>query len=65
MCITINAIESCTDIPDCMKTKEIRTATLDDENLGILTELVLCIWPQTKAEIQWNCSHTGHLEMDL
>ena len=32
MCITINPIESCTDITDCMKTEQIRLATLGNEH---------------------------------
>ena len=31
MCTTINAIESCTAIPDCMRAEEIRLAILDNE----------------------------------
>ena len=30
MCITINAIRSCKDIPECMRAKEIRITTLHD-----------------------------------
>ena len=51
MCMTINAIGTCLDIPNCM-TEEIKLATLDDEHLGILSEYVLCIWPSTKVEVQ-------------
>ena len=36
MCITINAIESCKDILDYVTAEEIRTATLNNEHLGIL-----------------------------
>ena len=35
-----------------MIAEEIRTATLDDEHLGILAEVVLHGWPWTKAEVQ-------------
>ena len=35
-----------------MTEEEIRTATLDDEFKGILTDLVLHSWPSTKAEVQ-------------
>ena len=38
--ITINAIESCTDIPDCMTTEDIRLASLEDEHLDMLSEYV-------------------------
>ena len=33
------------DIPDWMKAEEIRTATIDDEHLGMLPKLVLHGWP--------------------
>ena len=36
MCITINTVQLCMDIPDCVRAEEIRTATLDDEHLGIM-----------------------------
>ena len=42
MCITIGMIESNTDIPDCMSAEEIRVATLDDDDLGLLSAYVLC-----------------------
>ena len=38
MCITINAIESNLDIPDCMMAEEIGMAMLDDMHLGIQTK---------------------------
>ena len=34
MNITINAIESCTHIPDCMPEEVIRSASTDDEHLN-------------------------------
>ena len=46
------AIESCTDIPDCMTKEEIREATFYNECLGILPEHVLHGWPSMKAEVQ-------------
>ena len=56
ICININATESCTDIPDCRITEEIRT-TIDDGHLGILSDLVLFVWPLTKAEEQKELKH--------
>ena len=35
---TINAIESCRDIPECMKTGEIGIAALDGDHIGMLSE---------------------------
>ena len=64
MWITINTIESCTEIAECMRVDEIRRAALEDEFRGILLESILYGWLLTKAEVQ-NCSHTGHSEMRL
>ena len=36
MCITINAIESCTDIPSYITAEEIKDVTLGDEHLSVL-----------------------------
>ena len=52
ICITMNAIESCIDIPDCLTAKEIRIPTLGDKQIGMLPELLLCSWSLTKAEVQ-------------
>ena len=49
ICLTINTIDLCTDIPDCITAEEIRLAILDGENLGMLLEHVLCGWSLTKA----------------
>ena len=51
MHIAINAIESCMDIPGCMKVEEIREVTLEDEHLSVLTELALHSWLSTKTEV--------------
>ena len=51
MCITISAIESCMNLPECMAVKKIRIVTIDDEHLGVLLELVLHGWLSTKAEV--------------
>ena len=52
MRITINSIEMCTDIPDCIPAEEIMLATLDDDHLGMLSKYVLYGWPSTKAAMQ-------------
>ena len=41
MHITINTIESCTDIPDCLTAEEIREATLEDNHLNVWQGLIL------------------------
>ena len=51
-CALSSTQESCIDIPDCMTVEEIGTATLDDEGIGMLSELVQNGWPVTKAEVQ-------------
>ena len=58
MHITINAIESCIDILDCMTAEELRATKLADDHLGILSELVLHFWPSTKLRDRMNCSQT-------
>ena len=52
MYITGNAITSCMDVQDCMTAEEIRVATLDDEHIGKLSELILCSWPLIKSAVQ-------------
>ena len=51
ICIIINAIVSYIDTQDGMTTEE-KLIIIDDEHLGILSELVLCDWPSTKADAQ-------------
>ena len=52
MYMTINAVESCMEIPDCMTVEETTVASQDDEHLGILLEHVLHSWPPTEAKVQ-------------
>ena len=52
MCKTINAIEPCMDISDCMREEEIRVTTLDDEHLGIQSENVPSGLLSMKTEVQ-------------
>ena len=49
MCITINAKESCTGIPDSMTAEGIREATIEDECLSTWLELILHSWPSTET----------------
>ena len=53
MYITITAIESCMGITDCI-TEEIRKAMSCDEYIGMLSELILCVWPSTKLQPYWS-----------
>ena len=43
MCITINMMEPCMEVPDCLKTEEIRAAILEDEDLNALMEFILFV----------------------
>ena len=52
MNITINPIKSSMDLPDCMTAEQIRSATIDDKYLSILSEYVLCGWILMRAEVQ-------------
>ena len=52
MCISINTIKTCKDRPDSMTGEEIGKAMLDDEYIGMLSELIYKSWPSTKAEVQ-------------
>ena len=40
MNITMNAIKSCMDILDCMKAEEIRSVTIDEEHMSMLSDYV-------------------------
>ena len=40
ICITINTMESSAELPQCMIPDEIKIATLDDEHIGKLSELI-------------------------
>ena len=50
-------------MPDCMTAEEIRIAMLNGKHIGILSELILCRWLLTKAEVQkymqpyWSFTH--------
>ena len=51
MCIIIKA-RFMTHIPESMTAEEIKTATLDDKHLGMMSEFILYGWPLTEAEVQ-------------
>ena len=52
MGISINAIETCMNIPECITAEEIQLAFTDDKFLGMLPNYVLHGQPTTKAEVQ-------------
>ena len=51
MNITVNTIDPCTNILDCMTTEEIRPVTTDYKHVSRLSECILHGWPSMKAEI--------------
>ena len=59
MWITIRAIELCIDILDCMKTEEIRLATLDHEHLKCSVSVYFTAGHQQRLRYRRHCSHTG------
>ena len=52
MSININAVETCTDILECLTTEAIWLATLDDEYIGMLSNYMMYVWQFTKYEVQ-------------
>ena len=52
MNLNINAIEACTDIPECMMAEEIRHATCDNDNVSIMSAYMIKEWPSTKANVK-------------
>ena len=52
MKITIDAIHTTVDIPECMLMQEVWNTTQDDEHLHVLTAYIINGWPLTKAEIR-------------
>ena len=39
-------------ILECMQNRRIRSVTIDDEYLSMLSEYVLCSWPSTRADVK-------------
>ena len=63
MKIAINAIESCEDMVDYMTEEDIRSVTIDDKYVSILSDNVFHGWPSMIAEVQiYSC--IGHSEMN-
>ena len=48
---TINTIEACIDIPECMMAEEIRHVTLGDYHITVLSTHVMHGWPLARAEV--------------
>ena len=51
MDIRIEAIQSVTDIPECVFMSQIQQASTQDDHLQHLKSLVITGWPSTKGEL--------------
>ena len=52
MNLNINAIEMCTDIPECMMPEEVRHVAQVDDHINLLTIYVINEWLSTRTEVQ-------------
>ena len=50
MNLSIIAVETCADIPECMMMEEIRYAMQEDDYLASLTASMINVWLLTRAE---------------
>ena len=51
MDIRIDAIQSMTDIPECVSMSQIQQASTQDEHLQCLKSCIITGWPSTKDEL--------------
>ena len=51
MSLNINAIETCTDIPECMSAEEIRYASIEDNYMDALLTCMIHRWSSTRTEV--------------
>ena len=51
MHLTSDAIQSMTDIPECMSISQIQQATAQDEHLQCLKNIIVTGWPNTKDHL--------------
>ena len=64
MDISIDAIQSMTDIPECVALSQIHKASTQDEHLQCLKSFIITGWPSTKDELHADLkNHIGHTEM--
>ena len=57
----INAKESCTDMPGCMRVEEIKMATMKDEHLSALAISYSMVGYPWWLRYKRNCSHISYL----
>ena len=60
--ISINAIEACTNIPECFEAEEIWFTNINDEHIGILLDYIMYGWPLINRKYKKKHNHTGYLE---
>ena len=60
--LNIDAIETVTNITDCMTIQQLQQATSQDDHLQHLKDYIIRAWPEKKDHDQ-TCKHTGHFEM--
>ena len=51
MDINIDAIQSATDIPECVSMAQIQQASTQDDHLQCLKSFIITGWPSTKDEL--------------
>ena len=51
MDIRVDAIQSMTDIPECMSISQIQQTTAQDEHLQHLKNIIITGWPNTKNQL--------------
>ena len=51
MDVWVDAIQSATDMPECISVAEIEQASAQDDHLQQLTNLIIAGWPDTKDEL--------------
>ena len=54
MDIRIDAIQSATDIPECLSISQIQQASAQDDHLQCLKSFIITGWPSTKEELHTN-----------
>ena len=59
--VWMDAIQSATDVPECISVAEIQQASVQDDHLQKLKNLIIAGWPDTKDELHvnlkpyWSC----------
>ena len=51
MDVRVDAIQSTTDIPECISISQVKQATVQDEHLQHLKNIIIAGWPSTKDQL--------------